>query len=211
MNDKSVLDKPSYDFIYTGNTRFFSYAHQLSNIIANRPESILEIGVGNRIVSHNLQLLNLAVTTPDIDVRLKPNIVGNVMNIPIKDNSFDLISCCQVLEHLPFGCFRVALMELFRVSKRVLILSLPDQDRYIELSLRLPKIGLRRLSLSLPRLRPQPILQGRFEEMGHYWEIGYKGFPLDRVKEIIKHSGWKIIRTWRVSEIPWHRFFLLVK
>ena len=47
------------------------------------------------------------------------------------------------------------------------------------------------------------------EDLEHFWEIGYKGITVRQVCRVVEMSGWKLVRSWRVPEIDWHRFFLL--
>ena len=39
-----------------------------------------------------------------------------IENLPFEDNSFDLVLCCEVLEHLPDDIYQDALKEIQRVS-----------------------------------------------------------------------------------------------
>ena len=57
---------------------------------------------------------------PNLDLR-----VGNIYNLAFRDNSFDLVVCTEVLEHLTEP--RRALKEMIRVSKKYLILSVPNE------------------------------------------------------------------------------------
>jgi len=41
---------------------------------------------------------------------------GIIENLPFEDNSFDLVLCCEVLEHLPDDIYQYALKEIQRVS-----------------------------------------------------------------------------------------------
>jgi SAM-dependent methyltransferase len=43
----------------------------------------------------------------------------------------------------------------------------------------------------------------------HYWEIGLRAFPLARIESALAEAGFGDIRTYRVPENPWHRFFVL--
>ncbi len=57
-----------------------------------------------------------------------PNIIvkqGYVENIPFDNNSFEVVVCCEVLEHLPDP--EKALQELKRVGKKYFILSVPNE------------------------------------------------------------------------------------
>ena len=86
---------------------------------------MLEIGVGNKLVSDYLKKIGLRVTTCDFDISLKPDVVADVSNLPFKESSFDLVLCAQLLEHLPFGKFSKALREIRRVCKKSAIITLP--------------------------------------------------------------------------------------
>ena len=54
---------------------------------------------------------------------------GSVYELPYKDNSFDLIVCTEVLEHLEEPA--KALKEMLRVSKKHLIISVPNEPLFM--------------------------------------------------------------------------------
>ncbi|MDD4082331.1 MAG: class I SAM-dependent methyltransferase, partial [Sphaerochaetaceae bacterium] len=105
--------------------RFLSYQHQIESIISLNPKTILEIGIGNKLVSNQLKEMGYKVTTCDFDPKLKPDFVGDIRNLPFKKNEFDIVVAFEVLEHLPFEDFEKALSEMKRVSKKNCIISLP--------------------------------------------------------------------------------------
>ena len=168
---------------------------------------MLEIGIGNGFVSKYLKEKGINILTMDIDRRLNPDIVGNITNIPFENRSFDLIACYEILEHLPYEKFYKTISEIFRVSKSYAILSLPDTNRVYRFSVQIPKIGEIKKLIPLPQLRQ---LLHKFDGQ-HYWEIGEKGYPLNRITNDIKDAGFKIVKTYRVFENPYHRFFVLKK
>jgi len=45
----------------------------------------------------------------------------------------------------------------------------------------------------------------------HYWEIGKAGYPLQRIINDIRKTGFNIKKTYRIFEWPYHRFFILKK
>lgn len=50
---------------------------------------------------------------------------GDVTSLPFADHSFDVVMCCEVLEHLDDPA--AALRELRRVARRALVLSVPHE------------------------------------------------------------------------------------
>ena len=201
--------QPSHYFenTYDSKERFISYWHQMNEITALEPQSVLEVGIGNGLISYYLRQRGFNITTLDIDRQLDPDISGSVIEIPLRDNSFDLVACYEVLEHIHYEKLPQALSELHRVSRRHVILSLPDCNRVYPLYVRIPKLGTLRRLISLPRLNPP---QHKFDGE-HYWEIGKAGYPVQKVLQDVEKSGFKIMKTYRVFEVPYHHFFVLIK
>lgn len=199
----------SVDSGYFNGGRIHSYAHQIEALITQNPSRILEIGQGPGMVAAAVRSLGIDVVTLDVKAELEPDLVGSVTQIPAPDKSFDVSLCCQVLEHLPFEEFVPALKELRRVTRKALVLSLPDVSPYFYVKLLLPKSIQFNWEFSRPRFRFPTLSSLGTKRFGHFWEIGCKGTTLRTVLASIKFSGWEIVRTWRVPEKTWHRFFLL--
>jgi len=87
------------------------------------------------------------------------------------------------------------------------VLSIPDRNRVYRLFLHVPKIGIIKKLIPLPRIK-KPIHTFDGE---HYWEIGKAGYPLKRIIGDIKNNGLEMLKTYRVFEMPYHRFFVLRK
>ncbi|MFM2164303.1 MAG: hypothetical protein RL325_740 [Planctomycetota bacterium] len=207
--DEHVPDARHYDATYLKNGRPFSLAAQLTAISEVAPSQVLEVGVGTGICVHALRRIGIPVTTLDVQPELRPDIVGDVRAIPAETGAFDVSSCCQVLEHLPFGDFGTAARELARVTRRRLVLSLPDITRSVDLTVTLPLLGMRTLSCSLPVREPSDAWKSeRLRTMGHYWEIGACGVRAATVDRLLREAGFARVRSFRVREIPWHRFFV---
>lgn len=191
---------------YISKERFCSYWHQIDEIMSLKPEAVLEAGVVYGFVSNFLKYSGVNITTLDITSEVKPDVVGSVTSMPFKDSSFDVAACFQVLEHLPFEDFEKALSELGRVSRRYVIISLPDVTRHARLFIKIPKIFEIKKLFQLPRLKdPVHVFDGQ-----HLWEIGKKGYSLKKIMQYI-NKGFNVIKTYRVFEIPYHRFFILEK
>ncbi|MDD2672050.1 MAG: class I SAM-dependent methyltransferase [Syntrophales bacterium] len=201
------LSSSCFDRNYDTKERFCSYWHQIDEIISLKPKKMLEIGIGNGFVSKYLRDKKINLITLDMAHDLRPDTVGSVSAIPFRSESFDLVSCCEVLEHLPFEKFPETLKEIRRIAQGSVILSLPDVTTVYRIHIDLPKIK------PIRRLVPHPFHRPvRHEFDGeHYWEIGKKGCPRGRIEFEISRSGLIIVKTYKVFEFPYHRFFVLRK
>jgi hypothetical protein len=203
---KQVDSHHYLQFSYNKKGRFCSYWHQIEEVRKLNPENILEIGMGNGFVAWFLQNAGLEVTTMDIDPDLKPTIVGSVVDIPLPDDSFDLVMCCQLLEHLPYDNFVPALLQLHRVAKKHVVLSLPDMKPVHRVHIETP-IGKARFFY--PKLFSKPI-DWKFDGQ-HHWNINNLGYPTTRIINDIMSTNFKIVSHFRVPENPGHHFFILNK
>lgn len=202
---KSNLQHKSYfNSSYLDPPRMASYGYQLKEILSLQPINILEIGIGNGIVSYALRNNGANVTTLDIDSTLKPDIIGSILNIPFQSGTYDVVACFEVLEHLPWPFFPEALSELYRLCRKYSIISLPDSQRVFRIHF--PPIIRSRLFIN-------PFFTVKTHQFNgeHYWEINKKGYPLKKIMDHISMAGFLIEETYRIWELNWHRFFRLRK
>lgn len=158
---------------YESKKWFCSYWHQIDEISSVEPKSVLEIGIGSGFTSRYLREKGVNITTLDIVCSLKPHIVGSVLEIPFADEVFDVVSCYEVLEHLPYSDFMQALREIHRVSQKRVALSLPDVTTIYRLIIELPRFKPIKTMIPHPFPRPTDHTYGA----EHYWEIGKKNYP----------------------------------
>ncbi len=190
---------------YDSKKRFCSYWHQINEITSHNPLSILEIGIGNGFVSKYLTQNGFNVVTLDLDRELFPDIVSSILNIPFSEKSFEIVACYEVLEHLPYFYFKKALIELYRVSSSFVIISIPDSNTAYRLYIQIPKFGLFKKIVEIPKIKK---INHHFDGQ-HYWEIGKANYSLEIISNTINEVGFKIEKTYRVFEMPYHRFFVL--
>jgi SAM-dependent methyltransferase len=207
MNNPQVEENHYVEESYDKKCRFVSYWHQIDEVRKTNPVSVLEIGVGNGLVRDYLKRLGMNVTTLDIDQRLHPDLIGSVLEIPVPDDTFDTVTCFQVLEHLPFEDFVSAARELVRVSRKHVLLSLPDVHRVFTVHGRVPGFGYYQVMLPIPRIKN---LEHQFDGE-HYWEIGKARYSVGRIKRELDKAGLMLEHTFRAVENPYHRFFILTK
>ena len=205
MSEIQVHPKHYIGLSYDTKKRFISYWHQLEAIYQTKFRKVLEIGVGNGFVSKYLEDHDFDISTLDIDERLTPTKVGSILDIPFGDNTFNVVTCFEVLEHLPFDQVPKAIKELKRVSSDKIIISLPDRTLCYKLAVKLPVIKDRKWMISVPRLLAKP---HSFEGQ-HYWELGKKSYPVSRFKQLLEQEGLSIQSSYRIYEVPSHHFFVL--
>jgi hypothetical protein len=202
--DKAMQESVAFEK-YVTKKRWTSYWHQLDEVIKLAPDSVLEVGVGAQIFSTIAALYRIPVTTVDIEPAFNPDHVASILKLPFADGQFDISVTFQTLEHLPIDEAMAGLGELVRVSRRYVIISLPDITEIWRYLLHVPKIGIRQFTISRKRLWPRPV--ALFDE--HYWEIGRPGFSVREVVAQLQKQGVECLRTYRVFENPYHRFFIL--
>ena len=191
---------------YNHKSRWIHYWQQINLVLKSRAKNILEVGPGIGIVTKFLREAGFKITTIDIDPELKPDVVASVLNLPFRDNEFDLVLAAEVLEHLPFEDFRKALLELERVTKKDIIISLPDHRRTLfKISFKIPFLEEKNFIFRIPTFKKH-----QFDGQ-HYWEIGKKSFSLSKIKAEIKDTGLKIIKNFAPQDNPLNHYFIVEK
>lgn len=135
------VEKEHYDFNkYVDLSRRNSYYHQINEVAKCRWKSVLLIWVGDWIVVDILRKIGKEVTTFDFDKSLSPDIVWDVTKIDeIVTKKYDIVVCCQVLEHIPFEMFENTIKRMQKITD-LLVLSLPNRNTRINLWMFLPII-----------------------------------------------------------------------
>ena len=99
--------------------------------------SVLDVGCGegftiNRLkkakVGKSIEGIEYSETAIAIAKKIHPDleiIKGDIYKLPYRANSFDLVVCTEVLEHLEYP--RKGLRELIRVSGKYVLLSVPNE------------------------------------------------------------------------------------
>jgi SAM-dependent methyltransferase len=203
------VDKSHYEFgKYVHKCRWASMWHQLDEVIKLNPGRVLEVGPGPGLFKATAGVMGVHVETLDLDPELEPDHVASVFNMPFDDGAFDVVCAFQMLEHLPFDQSLDAFREMARISKKAVVVSLPDAATRWPMSIHVPKIGAVKFLIPRPRLRtPQHEFDGE-----HHWEINKAGYPLKQVTDAFLDAGpVRLARTFRVHEHAYHRFFIFEK
>jgi hypothetical protein len=170
--------------------------HLLEDLPVRR---VLEVGPHLGLVTALLDNAGYSVATLDQGPRefSRPtceHIEANLLDLtPDKIRSFDLILCCETLEHLPWE--KVGnVLRCFRDSgAQYLITSVPYEGLQLRILIDWNLYIFRqsfafRKGRSLRTFRPRPLGDG------HYWEVGYRGFSLKAWEEQLERAGWRIAK-----------------
>lgn len=201
------VEKSHYEFSrYMDKARWTSVWHQVDEVVKLQPGSVLEIGPGPGLFKAVATRFGVNVETLDVDPELEPDHVGSATQMPLADDSYDVVCAFQMLEHLPYEKSLQAFSEMTRVSRRYVVISLPDAKPMWRYRFHIPKLGPREFLVPRSGYRsPEHKFDGE-----HYWEINKRSYGLARVSEDLSRIC-PLVRTYRVWENPYHRFFIFEK
>jgi len=170
-------------------TRFL---RQLTHeVIAVHPKTIADAGCGEGFVVGQLMEAGVKAEMAGVDlskeaVRIAnqkfPKAtfkVGSIYDLPFKDDSYDLVLCNEVLEHLEKPAD--AVKELKRVSKKYVICSVPHEPFFMVGSLAGGKY--------ISRLGNHP------EHINHWTNISFRRF--------LEKNGLHVVKTHAIMTFPW--------
>ncbi len=198
------VDKSIYEFKrYMSKERWCSVWNQLEEIRTLQPKSVLEIGPGPGLFKLIAAMIGIKIETLDFDPALVPDHVGSATDLPFDDGTYDVVCAFQMLEHLPYDASQRAFTEMVRVSRRNIVISLPDARPVWRYRIQIPKFGVHDFLVPRPQINPPP---HEFDGE-HYWEINKRGYLLSRVIADFTKSA-RLVNTYRPPENPSQRFFI---
>ena len=206
---KTQVKKDHYDFDkYVDQPRRNSYYHQINEVAKCKWKTVLLIWVWDWIVADCIKKIGKDVTTFDFDKALNPDIIWDVTKIDeIITKNYDIVVCCQVLEHIPFEKFESTIKKLSNIVNERLILSLPNRNIWIKIFVPI----LRHIKFPIRRFWEKDFNINKEWNCEHYWEIDATGmYRLEKIKDIIK-------KYFRINDIyipfnnTYHVFFILKK
>lgn len=202
--EKSLPRSAYFNSNYFSLTQLFSLAQQIHEIHAMKPESILEIGIGNGFVSTFLNRAGYAVTTADINPTLNPDICAplNEVHKFVDSPIFDVVVCCEVLEHMPLEELETNIKYLKSLGHR-LFLTLPNYKRTFGVFgfLRVPKIHPLKFKMAIDvnlyqKLTPE-----------HFWEVGYCNVTTKKEIINILRKYYNHVESGHMLMNPYHIYF----
>ncbi len=105
------------------------------NIIPDDVKSIIDVGCGNGYILNYLnelkkynRLVGVDFSSNALTFVKTEKYECDITSIPFKDSSFDLVMCNEVLEHLTINEFTSALKHLKRLTKKYIIITVPNNE-----------------------------------------------------------------------------------
>jgi hypothetical protein len=203
MMEKQV-NKDFYSFErYCTKDRWASYHYQLDEIVKTRSSSILEVGVGDRVVENYIKHnTGIAYTSVDIAEDVGADVIASINKLPFENNSFDAVCAFEVLEHLPYETLPSSLSEMARVARNKVLISVPHFSPPLKFLFKIPFLPEIALAFKIPFP-----LAHEFNGQ-HYWELGKKGYSAGRFRKHLEDK-FVIEKEFIPFENQYHHFFVL--
>ena len=110
---------------------------EIIKIIPPDTHSVLDVGCGNGYLVNTLiatvsdrfdRVTGLDSSTEALKYVKSERLQGSITKLPFDRGSFDLLTCLEVLEHLPQEDFKRGICELQRVSRKYIIVTVPNDQ-----------------------------------------------------------------------------------
>jgi len=107
------------------------------------PATILDAGCGAGVLTDYLGALGYDATGADIAAATmkqmrSPHITASIDALPLKDRSFDAVVASEVLEHLPIEVYEAARLEVGRVARETILITVPNRESLESATTRCP-------------------------------------------------------------------------
>jgi len=118
------------------------------NIIPAEIRTLLDVGCGNGAFVNTLiskfpdrfeKVVALDKSEEALRYVKSCKLKGSIVNLPFEDESFDLVTATEVLEHLSYEDFKKGISELQRISKKFIVISVPFDEDLASSLVRCPK------------------------------------------------------------------------
>lgn len=214
LNNPQV-EKSHYTFdTYSSERRYLSYYHQVKNVMhyidSENAKKILVAGKGDGVVPKILEAysemnkLDLEIKTYDFAKDLQPDFLGDLMQIDkIIKEKFDVIICCQVLEHIPLQ-EAISVLEKMHDISRAVVMSVPYKTITVRGTLKVPILKEFEFCVKIPIWKNK---KGMVDSR-HYWELGYS-ISLADFKMKLRSIGYTIKSSYVLKKDGFKYFFVL--
>lgn len=209
METKFEIQVPKahyYNTKYNHKARWMTYFYQMQLLLKYDTKRVLEIGPGHSWMKKIIKDFGVTVETVDIDGALDPDYIAHVNALPMTGGMYDAVCAFEVLEHLPFETLEANLKEMARVSKKYIIISLPDHRHILfHIRFKVPFFKYKDFMFKIPTLKKH-VFDGQ-----HFWEIGKEGYSPRQVVNAIESFGFIVREHFVPHDTQSNHFFVIEK
>ena len=209
MENQFTIQVPKehyYSKNYNHRARWMTYFYQMQLLQKYNAKKVLEIGPGHSWMKKIIADFGVIVETVDIDGALNPDYVAHINALPMAENTYDAVCAFEVLEHLPFVTLEVNLKEMARVSKKYIIISLPDHRHILfHIKFKVPFFKYKDFLFKIPTFKKH-VFDGQ-----HFWEIGKLGYSPTQVTNAIESFGFKVLEHFVPHDTQSNHYFVIEK
>lgn len=189
------------------------YFYIIKEIINFRPKRILDIGSGSGIIKNCLEPMVDEYKVMDINAKLKPDYLNDIRNFKSElKEKFDCLIVADILEHIPFKDFKVALLNLFAYLKKngEALITIPHRvDYFLWMTpTNIPHVFRMPTRFLSPATIYRYFLKKTWIDFYHLWEIGDGKVKQSEVEKTMKSVGFTIKKS---EKLPYVDFYILVR
>ncbi len=148
MSENNLYNE-HYEKLHSCNALTDKEKQRIKEIISYIPDnvnSVLEVGCGDGRIINDLigkyeRICGLDISLEGLEKVKADKVQGSVDDLPFPDNSFDLVICSEVLEHLPYSIYQKAIKEIMRVTRKYILISVPNNEDIEILKVNCPQCG----------------------------------------------------------------------
>ena len=141
MDNKTIYEKFDWSKL-----KFEALKGKIEKVVEFIPEgvtTIADIGCGNGVIT-NILGQQFEVTAVDrsaaaLEFVETQKVQASADNIPLPDNSFDLVFSSEMLEHLEDEVLKGTIAEMKRLSKKYIFITVPNDENPDKLSIQCPE------------------------------------------------------------------------
>lgn len=140
MDNPLIYEKHNWQNL--NNAKLKEKLNLIEKLIPDSVTSIVDVGCGNGVITNYLakkyKVVGVDRSSKALEFVSGDKVQASSDNIPLPNGSFDLVLSSELLEHLEEKVFEGTVIELKRLSKRYVLITVPNQENPNKLSIRCP-------------------------------------------------------------------------